>query len=569
MIKLFVGLAVVSLAVIVVWRGFNRDNSEPRTQADVRLEAPPSTVQFTDVTAASGIADRSERWPDGTHALPEITGGGVALFDADGDGDLDILQICCPPPGRPDDPAPNRLYAQQADGTFLDATVDSGLGDPGYGQGVAIGDADNDGDLDVYVTNFGPDAFYRNEGGGQFLEATAEAGFSGDHWSTSAAFVDFDRDGDLDLYVVHYVEFNPALLCEVETSPDYCGPQNFKPVLDALYRNDGTGTFTDVTREVGIDAPGKGLGTVCADVTRDGFVDFYIANDGEANQLWVNDGQGRFSDEARLRGVALNIYGEAEASMGVALGDVNGDARPDLFMTHLTGETNTLYMSMESALFSDHSDASGTSANDLRFTGFGCGFFDYDNDGDLDLAIANGRVKRGPPVSGANLGPFWNAYAEGNLILENDGRGEWAAAGGPKNAFASQIEVGRGLAFGDFDQDGDVDLVLGNLHGPPRVFRNDSPAPESHWLLVRALVGKRDAIGAEVTLTAGEKRFVRLVLPGYSYASSSDPRVHFGLGEIERIDAVEVNWADGSRESFDVDGVNRQITVQKGKGTQR
>ncbi len=417
MSRVFVSLAVVALAALVVWGIFNGRDSVTRSEADGRPAAPPTTAQFADVTVTSRFDTGSKHWPDGTYALPETTGGGLALFDADGDGDLDILQTRCPPPGRPDDPAPNRLYAQQSDGTFLDVSVDSGLGDPGYGQGIAIGDADNDGDLDVYVTNFGPDAFYRNEGGGQFVEVTAESGVSGDHWSTSAAFVDFDRDGDLDLYVVRYVEFNPAILCGVETSSDYCDPRNFAPVLDTLYRNDGTGAFADVTREVGIEAPSKGLGVVCADVTRDGFVDFYVANDGEANQLWVNDGQGRFSDEALLRGVALNIYGEPEASMGVALGDVNGDARPDLFMTHVAGETNTLYVSMESALFSDRSDASGTSANDLPFTGFGCGLFDYDNDGDLDLAIANGRVKRGTPVPGANLGPFWNAYAERNLIL--------------------------------------------------------------------------------------------------------------------------------------------------------
>jgi hypothetical protein len=531
--------------------------------------ANESVPRFAEITAALGFNDTTAPWADGTYALPEITGGGLALFDYDNDGDLDLLQIRCPPPNQPDAPAPNLLFQQQREGTFLDVTTAAGVGDPGYGQGVAVGDTDNDGDLDLYVTNFGPDAFYRNNGDGTFVDATAESGISGEDWSTSAAFIDFDKDGDLDLYVVHYVHFNPAIECNENTVPEYCGPQNFEPAMDTLYRNNGGGTFSEVTADVGITAPGKGLGVVCADLTGDRAADFYVANDGEVNQLWVNNGDGHFTDEAILRGAGFNAYGQPEASMGVVVGDANDDGRLDLFMTHLREETNTLYIATEYAIFSDESDASGLGMVDLPYTGFGCGFFDYDNDGDLDVAIANGRVKRGPLLPGADVGEFWNVYAEPNLLLQNNGDGGFTDASGQAGAFGTRIEVSRGLAFGDIDRDGDIDLVVGNLGGPPRIFRNDVPPPESHWLSVRALVGGRDAIGATVTVVAGGKRFVRPVLPGYSYASSSDPRVHFGLGGIDRIEAIEVTWPDGSREHFKADGVDRELTIRKGEGAQQ
>ena len=407
----------------------------------VPLIADESGGRFTEITAAVGFTDATEPWPDGIYAMPEMTGGGVALFDYDNDGDLDLLQIRFPPPNQPDAPAPNRLFQQGPDGTFLDVTTAAGLGDPGYGQGAAVGDSDNDGDLDIYVTNFGRDAFYRNNGDGTFTDATTASGFSGKQWSTSAAFVDYDRDGDLDLYVVHYVQFDPTVDCEGGNSaPEYCGPQNFEPTLDALYRNNGDGGFTDVTADVGITAPGKGLGVVCADLTGDGWVDFYIANDGEVNQLWVNSGEGVFADEAIIRGVGFNAYGQAEASMGVTTGDADGDGRLDLFMTHLRGETNTLYIATEYATFTDESDAAGLGAVDLPYTGFGCGFFDYDNDGDLDLALANGRVKRGTPLPGAAVGGFWNAYAEPNLLFENSGDGNFIDVSPLAGAFTDRIE---------------------------------------------------------------------------------------------------------------------------------
>ena len=532
---------------------------------------PPTTTDaikplFTEITSDLLLNDAPNLLPDGTYSLPEIMGSGVSLFDYDGDGDFDLLQILFPPPGQPNLPAPNRLFQQQPDGTFLDVTSTAGLDDAGYGQGAAVGDTDNDGDLDIYVTNFGRDAFYLNNGDGTFVDATVSAGFSGDHWSSSGAFLDYDRDGDLDLYIVHYLLFDSSIGCRSRTDrPVYCGPQSFNGVRDALYRNNGDGSFSDVTAETGITLPGKGLGVVCADLTGDGWVDIYVANDQEANHLWVNNRDGTFTDEAVIRGVAFNAYGEAEASMGVTAGDINGDGRLDLFMTHLRDETNTLYIATEYGIFIDASETSGLAAIDRGYTGFGCGFFDYDNDGDLDLALVNGSVRRGSRLPGANVGEFWSLYAEPNLLFQNDGSGNFTNISSIAGAFADQVEVSRGLAFGDADLDGDIDLVVGNLGGM-RVFRNDAPPPGNHWLRVRAIDGNRDAIGAEVTVVTAEAHYVRLILPGYSYLSSSELHAHFGLGTLEAVESIEVKWQDGSRERFKAPGVDRELTVRKGSG---
>jgi len=519
--------------------------------------------------AVSGAA-----WPEGTFALPEIMGSGVALLDYDADGDLDILHVRYPPPGVPGGltaPAPNRLYEQRADGTFVDVTTRAGVGDPGYGQGVAVGDVDDDGDLDLYFTNLGADAFYVSNGDGTYEDRTAEAGFSGDAWSTAAAFCDVDRDGDLDLFVTHYVEFGDKGACISDLDvPDYCGPQNFRGVPDVLYRNDGGGRFTDVSSDAGLVLPdhgvkARGLGAVCVDLTGDGWPDLYVANDGEPNQLWVNDGSGGFSDEATIRGVAVNRHGRPEASMGIAAGDVDGDGAIDLFMTHLSGENNTLYMKTGDALFTDRSGSQNLAVHDMAFTGFGCGFADFDLDGDLDLVAVNGRVYRGTPRPGASLGTFWNQFGEPNLLFENDGTGRFELIDEKAGPLVSRVEVSRGLAFGDVDNDGDVDLVVSNSDNTLRLLINEAPR-DAHWLTLRLLTGRRDAIGAVARIRAGERSWVSAVLPSYSYLSSSDLRVHVGLGGADSVDSVAVAWPDGRRERFEIDGVDREVTLRQGEG---
>ena len=536
-------------------------------------EVPSSPTEhpplFADVTAELGLDVTAEDLPPGTYFLPELMGGGLALFDYDNDADLDLLQVCFPSPGRPRDPAPNRLFRQQPDGMYVNVTQASGLGDPGYGQGVATGDVDNDGDLDVYVTNYGADAFYLNDGDGSFTEATAGVGFGGKAWSSSAAFLDYDADGALDLYVVHYLRYADTVCSDLSDAPEYCGPQHFSGAVDQLYRNRGDGVFADVTKPAGIDRAGKGLGVLCADLSGDGRVDIFVANDADLNQLWVNRGDGAFEDQGVARGVAVNAYGRPEASMGVTLGDANADGRFDLFMTHLRNETNTLYLGQEGGILADQTATAGFGTADLPYTGFGCGFFDVDNDGDLDLALVNGRIHRGPALAGADTGPFWAPYVEPNLLFLNDGRGRFSDVSGKAGTFAARAEVDRGLAFGDIDGDGAVDLAVGGLSGI-RIFRNQA-AQGQHWLRVRALVGTRDALGAVVRIRAGARAWVRPVLSGYSYLSCSALKVHFGLGPIDAIDAIEVRWPAPRRgercwERFQVRGVDREVTLRQGTG---
>jgi hypothetical protein len=525
---------------------------------------------FADVTAELGLPGPDPTWPDGTYFLPEITQGGVGLFDADADGILDLLHVRIPPPGGPETVIANRMYRRaREDQPFADVTAAAGLGAPGFGQGLAVGDTENDGDLDLLVANYGPDAFYVNHGDGRFEDATERAGIVEDGWSIAAAFCDYDADGFQDLYVVHYQRFDPGKECTDSSGRrEYCGPINGAP--DLLFRNLGDGTFADRTKEAGIVLPQRsvratGLGVAFLDLTQDGRPDIFVANDAQANQLWVNQGDGTFVDQGIQRGVAFDRDGRAEANMGIAVGDVSGDGALDLFVTHLWQENNRLYLGTRLPVYRDFTIESGLSSHDLERTGFGCGFFDFDHDGDQDLAVVNGAVKRRPPLSGARSG-FWADYAEPNQLFENEGGARFTLAEAKAGPFAAAVEVSRALAFGDLDSDGDLDLVVSNVDNSLQAYRNDAPRSGHHWLMVRALTKGRDALGAQIRVQAGGRELIGLALASYSYGSSCDPRAHFGLGARARVERIDVLWPDGQTESFPGTDADRVLTLRQGEG---
>ncbi|HXV65568.1 MAG TPA: CRTAC1 family protein, partial [Vicinamibacteria bacterium] len=463
----------------------------------------------------------------------------------------------------------NRLFRQGSDGRFEDVTEEAGVGDTGYGMGVAVGDIDNDGLVDLYVTNYGPDVLYKNEGNGRFRNVTAEWGIGGDFWSASATFCDYDADGTLDLYVTHYVSYDPDKGCtHADGSIDYCSPQVFPGTSDVLYRNDRGRGFVDVSAEAGLrSVRSPGLGVICADLSGDGKLDFYVANDGEANQFWVNQGDGTFTDDALLLGVALGGDGQPEAGMGITVGDVDSDGDLDLFVTHIINQTNTLYLNQGALGYDDGTMKSGLAAPSLAMTGFGTGFLDFDHDGDLDLAVVNGRVQRHPPLGAARMSAYWNAYAEPNQLLENRGRGDFVDVSADAGDFGTPVEISRGLALGDVDEDGDLDLLVMNTAAKARLYRNDT-VKKGDWLLVRAIEkeSKRDAHGARVTVTAGGKSTVRIATPAYSYLSSNDPRVHFGIPRGASVERIEIVWPGGIKERFGGVPTNQVVVLERGSG---
>ena len=527
-----------------------------------------------DVAPSLGLYFHHTSGVEGEFLLPEVMGSGAALFDYDNDGDLDVYLVNAASRATATAPARNQLFRQNDDGTFVDATAETGLGDDGYGMGTALGDIDNDGDLDVLVTNDGPNRLYRNNGDGTFRNITSTAGIEGSRWSTSAAFCDIDTDGLLDLYIANYVTNEPPFACATGTGePDYCGPNAYRGVADRLYRNTGGGTFVDISAPSGIAQMARnGLGVVCFDFNDDARDDFLVANDGERNQLWINQGDGRFVDRGVWFGIAANIAGETEASMGVALGDVDGDLRLDALLTHLDGETNTLYLANDMGLLMDATALSGVGFPSVAYTGFGTALADLDQDADLDLAVANGKVRRGSessvsPSDESPVATFERRYAESNLVMSNNGRGWFDNACPIAREFCAAKAVSRGLLAGDIDADGDLDLLITNANGPVRLYRNDLPC-NGGWLKIRVVnpAHNRDAIGALARIRLGDRWQARPVLHTSSYLSSADATVHFGLGPVQTVDEIAVTWPDGRRERFPGAAANRLIEIRKGAG---
>jgi enediyne biosynthesis protein E4 len=540
----------------------------------------PGAVQvaeplFVEAAAATGLNFTHQNGAAGQYYMAEEMGAGAALIDYDNDGDLDVFLVQSGSLGASSLPAvSSRLFRNdlviEGDGRrtlrFTDVTDRAGVAWRAYGMGAAVADYDNDGDLDLFLTSFGPEALFRNNGDGTFTDVTAVAGVSDPLWSTSASFFDYDRDGDLDLFVANYLDFtvsNNKQCADAVGARDYCGPRAYRPVPDKLYRNEGNGRFTDVTEASGIArADGAGLGVVAGDYNRDGWLDLYVANDATPNQLWINQRNGTFADEGVLSGTAFNAAGNPEGSMGIASGDVDADGDEDLFVTNIIGETFALYENDGRGSFEDVRSRWGVAQPTAASTGFGADWLDYDNDGWLDLFITNGAVntmasQRGQPV------PFRMK----NLLFHNSGSRRLTivgAEGGP--AFAADY-TGRGAAFGDIDNDGDIDVLVTNNGGPARLLINHA-ATGAHWLQVRLdQPGNRQGIGALVGIErAGKPTLWRRVKTDGSYASASDSRVQAGLGAAAAVTAVVVHWPDGRRERWTGVQTDRAITLRRGTG---
>jgi hypothetical protein len=528
---------------------------------------------FADITEESGLDFVHDAGPTDDYFFPQIVGSGAAFFRGVGGRlYLYLVQNAGPKSG-----ATNRLYRRGDDGRFTDVSAGCGLDVAGYGMGVAVGDVNNDGHPDIVLTEYSGLRLFLNNGDDTFRDVTKEAGLDNPLWGTSAAFLDFDRDGRLDLVVANYVHYNPAYPCAGPGSEkDYCHPRNFSPAGLRLYRNLGGAAsktcgvrFEDVTTQAGFDKkPGPGLGVVCADFDGDGWPDILVANDAQANQLWINHHDGTFTEEAVQRGLAYNGLGMPQGNMGVAVGDVDGDGLFDVFITHLNSETHTLWKQGPPGVFRDNSPAAGIVNMGWRATGWGTVLADFDNDGALDLALVNGRVIHGKPASEDLVGPFWGRYAERNQLLSNDGSGRFTDRSDAEPALCGTAAVARGLAVADVDGDGALDLLVTYIAGRARLYRNIA-SQRGHWLRVRAVdpALHRDAYGAEVRVQAGSRTLVRLLSPGQSYLCSHDPQVHFGLGAAERVDRIEVHWPDGSREAFPAQAADQVVELRKGEGT--
>lgn len=552
---------------------------------------PDNGVMFTDIAAESGLDFVYFNGMSGKLYFVEMMGGGAALLDYDGDGDLDVyltqgqmlggeeIEAATFPPSGSGPPS-DRLFRNDTwlDGrggrtvVFADVTEAAGIPSGGYGMGVASGDVDGDGTVDLYVTNFGANRLLLNGGDGTFADGTAASGADDRRWSVAASLFDYDGDGRLDLYVGNYVEYRLATHrdCFSDTGVvDYCGPSGFPSESDRLFRNAGQGTFEDVTQRSGIGAPkGAGLGSVVADFDRDGWNDLFVANDGQRNHLWLNQRDGSFVDEALLAGTAVSMAGQPEASMGVVVGDLNGDGFDDLFMTHLTNETNTLYLGSAAGMFDDLSNDSGLGLPSWRYTGFGISLLDFDNDADLDLFIANGAVKR---IEEQIRLEDPNPLHQVNQLFRNDGAARFTDVSGEAGPVFELSEVSRGTASGDVDNDGDVDLVVVNSVGPVRLLANQVGSL-GNWIGValRSAAGEPTPIGSRVSVGtgAGETQTRRLATDG-SYASAGDSRQLFGLGAAEKADWLEVSRGPGGRFRLLRPSVGRLYVLPGGRTTGR
>src|SRR5437016_3747966 len=531
-------------------------------EIETQAPKPSAPIQFVDITAAAGINWSIKTLVPGPKYLIETMGGGGGFIDYNGDSLLDIYLVCYSQNPQPDGDSMLRdvLYRNNGDGTFTDVTQSAGISNSMRGMGLTVGDYNNDGWPDIYITGFGASKLYRNNGNGKFSDVTARAGVNNDLWGSSAAFFDYDNDGYLDLYVCNYLTYDEKNLpCTLYDGKPYCSIANFKGSSARLFHNNGNETFTEVSQKARIANPkGKGLGVVALDYDNDGRIDIFQANDAAANFLYHNDGNGIFSEVALAAGVAFDPDGNARGGMGVDAEDLDSDGYLEIFVANFSDQTNALFHNDKDGLFTEITNGVGLGAISVPMSGFGSRFFDYNNDGLVDLFVLNGH-----PFEPINKIFSRVTYAEPPFLFENTGRGfrEVAAEHG---AALKKFYSGRGLAVADFDNDGDSDLLLINVGEPPVLLRNDG-ANRNHWLGI-ALTGttsNRDGVGAKITVTAGGRRRTKQRLGGTSYCSASDPRLLFGLGSTTLIDEVEVRWPSGQISTLKNVSANQYLAIKE------
>jgi hypothetical protein len=560
-------LALIGLLDFVCMQGIS---GQPQNSS--ASDAGTISGHFVDVTEKLGVRFAQRASPTSRKYLLETMGSGVALFDYDNDGRLDIFfangaRIDDPmqPDAIPQKDGPqywNRLYHQKADGSFEDVTERSGLAGIGYSTGVAVGDFDNDGYEDLFVAGYGRSTLYHNNGNGTFTDVTDKAGVAGSGWATSAAWFDYDNDGRLDLVVARYMEWKfHDIYCgeRREGYRSYCHPDIFKPVSVLLYHNEGNGRFTEVSHKAGVDKPMKGLGVAVADYDKDGWPDFFIANDSIPEALFHNKRDGTFEEVALVSGIALDGSGATFAGMGVDFEDYNNDGWPDVIVTDLANQRYGLYTNGGDGTFDYATNSSGLGAITLLHSGWGVRFVDYDNDGWKDLFIAQAHVMDNIEVNEPHL-----HYLEPPMLLHNDRGRKFTDVSSNSGEVFHKRWAGRGLATGDIDNDGKVDVVVTSNNGPAWILRNETPS-DNHWLTLKlaGVKSNRDAIGAHVEILTESGKQYASVTTASSYQSSSDPRLHFGLGNAATVKSIRIRWPSGFVQTLSETKADQILTIKE------